>query len=183
MYVVSISSQTTDHKRVEDMSFYKEHFLLIGCAIILWTNVYASGTLAATKSEQIYNFAQYVRWSKKTKNITFCVAGNKTVFKQLNNKAKRVKFIKGRPLFVKQVAKRSQLPTCSILYVNKGNALLPAAKKLRGVLTVSNKKSFSKNVGIIEFIAKNQFCINHIRAKKQEVSLQGQLLRLAKKCR
>lgn len=164
------------------MSFYKEHFLLIGCAIILWTNVYAAGTLAATKSEQLYNFAQYVRWSKKTKNITFCVAGNNTVFKRLETKAKQVKLIKGRPLIVKQVAKRAQLSTCSVLYVNKGSKLLPVAKRLRGVLTVSNQKNFSKNLGIIEFIAKNQFCINHARAKTQKVSLPAQLLRLAKKC-
>ncbi|WP_353570767.1 YfiR family protein [Candidatus Albibeggiatoa sp. nov. BB20] len=164
------------------MSFYKEHFLLIGCAIILWTNVYASGTLAATKSEQIYNFAQYVKWSKQTKTITFCVAGNKTVFNQLNSKIKSVKMIKSRPLIVKTVARQSQLPICSILYVDKGSALMPAAKKLQEVLTVSNQNSFAKNVGIIEFIAKNQFCINHIRAKKQGVSLQGKLLRLAKKC-
>lgn len=165
------------------MSFYKEHFLLIGCAIILWTNVYAAGTLAATKSEQIYNFAQYVRWSKQTKTITFCVAGNKTVLNQLNRKAKNVKAIRSRSLIVKKVVKQSQLSKCSVLYINKGSALMPAAKKLRGVLTVSNQKSFAKNVGIIEFIAKNQFCINHVRAKKQGVSLQGKLLRLAKKCK
>ncbi|MEK7989738.1 MAG: YfiR family protein [Thiotrichaceae bacterium] len=164
------------------MSFYKEHFLLMGCAIILWTNVYASGTQAATKSAQIYNFAQYVRWSKQTKTITFCVAGNKTVFDQLNTRIKTTKAIKSRLLTVKMVATQSQLSKCSVLYVDKGNALIPQAKKLREVLTVSNQKRFAKDVGIIEFIAKNQFCINHIRAKNQGVSLQGKLLRLAKEC-
>jgi hypothetical protein len=164
------------------MSFYKEHFLLIGCAIILCTNVYASGTQAATKSEQIYNFAQYVRWSKQIKTITFCVAGNKTVFDQLNTKIKTIKAIKNRLLVAQMVAKQSQLSKCSVLYVDKGNTLMPAAKKLQGVLTVSNQQSFAKDVGIIEFIARNQFCINHIRAKNQGVSLQGKLLRLAKEC-
>lgn len=164
------------------MSFYKEHFLLIGCAIILWANVYAAATLAATKSQQIYNFAQYVNWSKQTKNIIFCVAGDNVVFNQLNSKTKEVKLFNGRPLITKKVVKRSQLSKCSILYINENSALMPDIKQLRKVLTVSNQKNFAKNIGIIEFIAKNQFCINNTRAKKQGVSLQGKLLRLKKKC-
>jgi len=154
---------------------FKVYFLLILPLTLGFSqDVFAS---SAIKAQRIYYFAQYVRWPSSGNTLVFCTSGNNSIGNSLKKIIKDKK-IQGKALTYKKVSNRAQAKSCHVLFVSSAKASI--AKNLSRVLTVSDKKNFAKNIGIIEFInSKGQFNINNRRAKQMGISIRSKLLQRA----
>ncbi len=159
------------------LAFYtKVCFLLIlFLALNSIAPAFAEGKHIDKKAEYIFKFAQYVRWPKNIKTLTFCVVGQASLAIQLAKRTKGKKLL-GRPLKFK----KGQSPSCNILFVNQTNV---SAKK--NVLTISdNKKCSAKGAIFSFFLEKNKvrFRYSRIAAKNAKLKIAAQLLKLANSC-
>ena len=140
----------------------------------------------SVKADYLYQFADYVSWSKASGNITICVVGPDPFGKALDN-AIAGKKAKGRKLEARRLGASAGTGGCEIVFVSAslsgGDAAAVVGRTGSGVLTVSDKSGFIKQGGMIEFINEKdrvRFNISNSAAKKAGVKLSAQLLKLAK---
>jgi hypothetical protein len=142
------------------------------------------------KSGFIYNFALFAQWPAKVftdsnSPLAICIAGNaETVaaFEQLKTKK-----IKNRPVTVHAFGDNATHHPCHIIYIALKNKTETAALLRRvsgpGVLTIGDMDGFAQLGGIINFYRENnklRFEINTDAARRADVKLSSQLLKLAK---
>lgn len=164
--------------------------------VFVWLCPYEVRAQAAQENEHniksgfIYNFALFAQWPAKVfadinSPLAICIAGNaETVaaFEQLKTKK-----IKNRPVTVYAFGDNATHHPCHIIYIASKNKTETADLLRRvsgpGVLTIGDMDGFAQLGGIINFYRENnklRFEINTDAARRADVKLSSQLLKLAK---
>jgi len=142
------------------------------------------------KARYLYNFARFVDWPDQT----FLHSDSPFIIGILGedpfgidiDKTVEGKKIKNRSFKIKRYKNLESVGFCHILYIGiedykkRKNAI----KKLKGknILTVSDKKNFAHNGGIINFIVKEKkirFQINLQAVKESDILISSKILRQA----
>ena len=143
------------------------------------------------KAAFLFNFSKFVSWPSEVEtvedaSINFCVMGATPLDRALE-KFIVGKKVHGREPTMRSIADIDQLRHCHVLFIARSER--PAVPGLidllrdSSVLTVGETPNFSSNGGIIEFIVvgnKVRFAINNEAAKRAQLVLSSELLKLAR---
>ena len=165
------------------------------CAVFGWAGDCYGKSQRATeyqiKAAYIYNFAKFVDWPSKAfpnanSPIIIGVLGEDP-FGDALEQAVKDKTVNGRKLQVKRFDNVRNVEHCHILFISASEKmrLSKALERAKGlnVLTVSDIGGFARRGGIIGFTTERNkvgFEINVDAAKKAELTVSSQLLKLAK---
>lgn len=172
------------------LSSLRQHPLVwfLWCWIILYSCQFpanAAESLHQRKAKYVYQVMEYVRWPSAPR-FTLCVLGPDPFGKTLDG-AVRGKKVKGRPVVVKRIQSINAKSGCNIVYFSPKLGRSDIKKQLAGIpkgtLTVSDQKNFASAGGMIELVdekRKIRFNINQTVAKKSQVRISSDLLKIAK---
>jgi hypothetical protein len=144
----------------------------------------------AIKAAFVFNFIKFAEWSDKAfdssdASIKLCVWGSKALDGALDEL--RNKTAKNRKIRVLYTQKMREVIECHVLFVSntyRGNFQKIITQTAgENILTVSDIPGFAQGGGIIGlFLSDNQmrFAINVEAARRSEVKISSQLLRLGK---
>ncbi|MFO7892060.1 MAG: YfiR family protein [bacterium] len=142
------------------------------------------------KAKYLYNFTRFVDWPDQTFShpdspFIIGILGEDPFGIDLD-KTVEGKKIKNRNFIIKRFKKFNDLKYCHILYIgiDDHGKRKKIIKKLsdRNILTVSDKKNFAQNGGIINFIIKDKkirFQINFQAAQESNIQISSKILRQA----
>ena len=166
----------------------------LAVALILWASPAAGeeGALGEydVKAAYIYNFAKFVEWPEKAfpggaSPLVITVLGRNPFGAALE--ALQTKTIKERPIEVRSIDTPDDLGACHVLYVSASEkhrlSWVLAAAGRAGLLTVSDIPGFADSGGMIGFVTEGEkirFEINLAAARKAEIQVSSQLLKLAR---
>ena len=145
---------------------------------------------AAVKAAFVFNFAVFTEWpdgafENPSDVYHLCVVGEKSL--ELAFRAIDGKKIGSRALRVSYMEKPGDLERCHIVFIGQDfdhAALLRIFAAVRGkpVLTIGEKKDFTRLGGIVNFINKDsklRFEINPDTARRHDLRISSRLLKLA----
>jgi len=168
--------------------FVRYHFfialwIIVLCVWWFFPPVHAA-EIDQRKAEYIYHVMEYVRWPSAPK-LNVCLFGPDP-FGSVLDQAGQGKTIKGRPIHIKRITAIEERFGCHAIYFSPKLGLGAIQEQLKnvpkGVLTMSDKKNFALNGGMIELVTKNAkviFNINHTQAKLASVRISSDLLKIA----
>ncbi|RQW81096.1 MAG: YfiR family protein [Geobacter sp.] len=175
------------------LNFWLRLTLLVALAAMA-APVWAESTEAELKAAFIFSFAKYVDWPADALNanpgaLTLClVGGSNDLFDELSEM--HGKAIKGRSLQVRTSARSDNLKSCQMLVMADSEAdhYASVLRRLDGVpvLTVNGSSNFLDAGGIIGLFAegkKIRFDINLVAARRNNLVLSSNLLKLARTVR
>jgi len=160
----------------------------------LATPVWAEATEAELKAAFVYNFAKYVDWPADAPNatpgvLTLCLVGARDALFDALMEVEG-KLVKNRSLRVRAAGRNDNLKGCQVLVMGESEAehFEAVLRRLEGVpvLTVNGSGRFLDAGGIIGLIAegnKVRFDINLGAARRNNVVLSSNLLKLARQVR
>lgn len=165
---------------------------LLGMATAPWAAASPPISEAAVKAAFVYNFAKFAEWpndSAPQEPIRLCLYGSRDAFMAALADIEG-KSAQNRPIRVQKVARPSEFRGCHILAVAESEAkqlpdVLRAAEEL-GALTVAEIEGFADAGGAIGLVVDNervQFEINLDAARRANLKISSQLLKLARKVR
>jgi hypothetical protein len=174
---------------------YRLGSLLISLILTSWAGpLRAEVTEADLKAAFVYNFTKFVEWPAEAFNsspdsVTLCLLGaREPLFDALAEM--RGMPVKNRSLRVRSVTRNDTLRTCQMLIVAESEAehFETVLRRLEGVpvLTVNGSDRFLDAGGIIGLTTegpKVRFEINLAAARRNNLVLSSNLLKLAKKVR
>lgn len=146
---------------------------------------------AHVKAAFVYNFAKFTDWPPSVfmgpqSPMTLCLNRSKNnhfnAFTVLEGR-----LVQGRPLQVKLISRVDEIKACHLLYISDAeDKFLSEAIRATShlpILTVSDDDGFIESGGMIGLIVVNsgiQFEVNQEAAKRVNLNLSAQLLKLAK---
>lgn len=141
------------------------------------------------KAAYLYNFTKFVEWppqrAGERQTFTIVVLGKNPFGDALNPLTG--KLVYDRKVQVKYIRNIAELPECDLLFISTDEArklddVLAALIGQQGTLTVSDARNFAARGGMIGFVNKEeriQFEINHRAARRANLSISSNLLKLA----
>lgn len=143
----------------------------------------------AVKAAYLYNFAKFVEWpsglfARDDAPLLICIAGSNPFGGVLDTLSG--KLVENHPVTVRHLPTAAGLEPCHIVFIGRAEqgqikALLAKLARLP-VLTVSDSGEFTREGGMIGLIEADQrirFNINLTAARKANLNLSSQLLKLA----
>lgn len=165
--------------------------LLATCSLLIGGKAQAESTEAELKAAFVYGFTRYVEWPEETlkasaESFDLCLLGGRTVFSEALRDLQG-KFVKNRPLRVREVSHADNFKSCQILVLtdNETEHFESVLRRLSGmpVLTVNGSSRFLQAGGMISLVPENnklRFDINLAAAQKSKLVFSSNLLKLAR---
>jgi len=144
------------------------------------------------KAAMLYNFAKFVEWPGDSfgsnNQIIYCIAGKSPINAPMLQM--QGKLVKGLTVFVRQIAKPSEVTGCQVLFIPQSESARSSAylqeSSHHKILTVSDREKFVESGGMIGFSEdenKIRFEINQETAHNRGIQISSHLLKLARRVR
>lgn len=184
------------HPSQRAMKTLRHSLITVLFCLLFWHSLAPSPLWAEQASESdikaayLLNFARFVSWPEtafqsSVAPLVLCVLGQGPLDDSLPTIL--YKRVQNRPLVILQIRSIQELPPCHMLFVNESEAprvpQLLAMLKSRPVLTVSSLPEFSRNGGMITFVAvehKIRFDVNLTATQTAGLTISSRLLNLAR---
>lgn len=141
-------------------------------------------SFAKFKSSFTLRLLNFVNTQAKSKNINICIAGDSIMVGLTNQQL--LDRPPQKPTSVTSLTRTSDITHCNVVYISSDyeffEALQQKVKDVPGLLTVSDRKDFSRKTGVVEFLiveGKPRFIVNLKNAKKKNLSIKSDLLQMA----
>lgn len=164
---------------------------IIAIVLLCCLNVTQSKASNATKADKVkaaivYKLTKFVTWPGKKQTLALCIVGSGAI----NSELLKInhKFSMGRRISVTHKTPTAPLEKlCDIVYIHNSppNVVSGILQKLNNesVLTISDSENFAYQGGVIGLIrtgSRIQFAISQSASKNASLSINAQLMRLAK---
>ena len=174
------------------MSHFRKLIIVLITLQLLTVSSIAGENEYQIKAAMLYNFAKFVDWPTEAfgsdGRITFCLVGKSALNSHIQ--PMQGKLIKGRPLFVRQIARPEDIAGCQLLFVPQSeHTRIPAFLQhanMYSILTIGDQEHFAASGGMIGFYEEDnkiRFEINLETIQKRRLQVSSHLLNLARKTR
>ncbi|WBA81866.1 YfiR family protein [Endozoicomonas sp. GU-1] len=166
-------------------------YAIIAIALLCCLNVTQSGASEVTKADKVkaaivYKLSKFVAWPGKKQTLALCIIGSGAI----NSELQKInhKFSRGRRISVTHKIHSAPLKKlCDIVYIHNSTPHVVSGilQKLKNesVLTISDSENFAYQGGVIGLIrtgSRIQFAISQSATRNASLSINAQLMGLAK---
>ncbi len=163
------------------------------CVLAAWAAPTREQSPAAPTESQVeaaflLNFTKFVEWPAAAfrdaaSPLTICLLGEEPLGGALDQLVEG-EDVNGRKIAVQRIQRAPEPKMCQVLYFSgSGNSVVAAVNAGPGVLTVSDRKSFLREGGIIAFVIEGRhvrFDVNQRAAAKAGLTISARLLSVAR---